>query len=274
MRIARDLGGAIINADSMQIYKEIPLITASPTKEEKEEIPHYLYNFLSVDQDYSVMQYTLDAKKSIEHVMHNNLLPIVVGGTGFYINSLLYGGINSIPDVSCAANKATHDMELYGCEWIVDQILTRHGYLGCNPKDKQRVMRIYQVSLATNKHIKEFYDTNKQSPIDLPTHAMVLNPCREKLYQVCEQRLQNMFSDQAVMSEAMEVMQSSFGKTSIKAIGLVQLRQHLLGELSLEQALLIAQQKTKQFAKRQISWFKNHMKNDYQNIIIKQYNML
>lgn len=259
MEMAKSQNGAIINADSMQIYKEIPVLTASPSKEDKNTIPHHLYNYISLQSDFSVAKYMKDAFAKIKEVEASGLLPIVVGGTGLYIHALIKG-INNIPDIDSDVRTKTESMidslgkeEFHSILSKVDPDSASKIKIG----DRQRMIRAYEVWMQTGKTIKSFQDENTEAPLkDYNISIIMLSPERGFLYKRCDERFRKLV-DNGGLEEVKALMQ--YEDINTNALGFKELKSHSLGEISLEDAIILAQNKTRQYAKRQLTWFNNQI---------------
>lgn len=263
--LAKIYDGEIVNSDSMQIYKHIPIITASPSPIYRNEIPYHLYNFLSVDQEFSVIQYVNHALEKITDIRNRGKLPIIVGGTGLYINSLLFG-YNEIPTISPEIRQYVRELhsKIGSCQFfnqlkeldvLASQKLNKH--------DSQRVIRAYEVFMQTKQSIFTFQAT-QNIPIlpEFDFKVIFLHPEREFLYQTCNTRLEKIFNEGAI--EEIALIKENFPdiiSSAIKTIGLREILSYLNNEITLQTALNLAQIKTRQYAKRQITWFKNQIKD-------------
>ncbi|MES2214599.1 MAG: tRNA (adenosine(37)-N6)-dimethylallyltransferase MiaA [Pseudomonadota bacterium] len=253
MNMARRIGGAVINADSCQVYKELPTLTASPTTEDKSEIPHYLYNFLSISDDFSVAKYLDIAKKTVEEVRSIGLHPIIVGGTGLYINALLYG-LSNIPEITPdIRQRSREEFENLGRENFYNRLISLDPLLEGKIKqgDSQRMIRAFEVLMQSGKSIVD-YQKHKTGNIQGDVSVIFLLPERKFLYKTCDERFIHM-----VESGGLEEVKSNLiqGRSSPKILGLKELTLYLQGELLLSEAISLAQAKTRQYAKRQITWF-------------------
>lgn len=263
--LAKKLGGEIVNCDSMQIYKQIPIITASPSQMYLDEIPYHLYNFWPIDKEFSVIKYLNVAHEKIQTIACNQKIPIVIGGTGLYINSLLFG-YNEIPTVDTEIRQ--HVRKLYDDLGKIDffnnlkELDTISGQK-LNPGDTQRVLRAYEVLLQTGKSIFSF-QSNKNINIlpDFNYKVIFLYPERNFLYQKCNERLEKIFMKGAIEEVTkLHLEFPNLNSSAIKAIGVQEIINYLEGKSSLQEALKAAQMKTRQYAKRQITWFKNQIQD-------------
>lgn len=258
--IARHFDGEIISADSMQIYREMQIATAKPTTEEMAGIPHHLMGFLPPDQTYSVARFKEDAAKCIEDINHRGKLPVIVGGTGLYVDSLLK---------NIKFSEETRDEQQSQALWKIyeeqgtDKLLELLGEFDPssverlqterNPKRIVRAIEFYQTTGITITEQIARSQTEK-SPY-LPIKIGLNFRDRERLYERINQRVDIMIS-QGLLEEAKKVLSQPLGYTAVKAIGYKELAPYINGELDLETCIEKLKRETRRYAKRQITWFK------------------
>lgn len=257
MKLALMKNGAIINADSMQIYKEIPVLTASPSEEDKKLVPHHLYNYLPMSDSFSVMKYIMSVSDELK-LLADRHLPIIVGGTGLYINGLI-NGINSIPDVDISIRQETEDlMQNLGKEAFHQALSKLDPVAAANikPGDKQRMIRAYEVFRQTGKSIL-YFRTISTKPIleGYDISVIMLSPERDLLYKNCNERFLNLLNMGAI-----DEVKANREKHS-SALGFAELKSYLDSQLTLDEAVALAQTKTRQYAKRQVTWFTHQISN-------------
>jgi tRNA dimethylallyltransferase len=263
MDIAKRINGVIVNADALQVYSQLPIITSSPSKEDTSAVRHELYNHIDVTETYSVAKYVADATNIIK-TLPQNQTAIVVGGTGLYINSLIYG-MHQIPDIDKHLREGIRkEAELNGIETIYEKLRAVDSVSASklNALDIKRICRAYEVFMQTGKPIYSFYtDENFYIPLsgyEIKTYCFM--PEREFLYQNCDSRFES-FLNKGAINEAASLLESwnDWNTTAKKALGLEEIISYLQGNLSLLDAKTKAQQHTRNFAKRQITWFKNQL---------------
>lgn len=262
---AKNNRGQIVNGDSRQIYKQIPIITASPAKSLQEELPYHLYNFLDIKQEFSVVKYVLLAVEAIKQISNQGNLPIIVGGTGMYINALLCG-YSQIPAISPEIREHSQKLqakigqkEFFRQLTILDPLVQNN----LNASDKQRSLRAFEVFSQTNQSIFTFQAVKALSPLaDFDFRIFFLCPDRQLLYLACNERLKKIFSQGAIDEVKMIKNNISNGNSSnLRAIGMQEIMAYLANKISLNEAIELAQNKTRQYAKRQVTWFKNQIKD-------------
>ncbi|KKB96646.1 tRNA dimethylallyltransferase [Candidatus Arcanobacter lacustris] len=260
LKIAREYDGIIINADSMQVYKEIPIITAQPIEEMK-LAPHLLYGALSAKEICSVGVYLDLAKAAINEARDKGKLPIIVGGTGLYLKSLIYGmaEIEEIDPEIRENSRKTYD-EMGAVNFY--QMLIAKDPLSelLNILDKQRVLRAYEVFMQTGLSITKLQKTN-HSLFSVEDFVQIgLIPERAKLYDKINQRFRMMI-DEGMVDEIRNLNSVTIDENhpARKAIGVREINSYLNGQISLDEAITKAQQLSRNYAKRQITWIKHQM---------------
>ncbi|WP_341792680.1 MULTISPECIES: tRNA (adenosine(37)-N6)-dimethylallyltransferase MiaA [unclassified Rickettsia] len=262
--LAKTYNGEIVNIDSMQVYKEIPIITASPPENYKTEIPYHLYNFLPITEEFSVVKYLQLAAEKIKEISYRNKLVILVGGTGLYVNSLLFG-YNQIPEISKNVRERVRSLHAkIGTAEFFSQLKNIDPLAAAKikPNDTQRLARAYEVFLQTGKSIFFFQTLPKESVLsEFNFKVIFLSPERTFLYKTCNERLEKIFKEGAITEIAsMKENFAGFNSSALKAVGVSEISAYLNGNITLDEALILAQNKTRQYAKRQITWFKNQIK--------------
>jgi tRNA dimethylallyltransferase len=263
MAIARQRPAVIVNADSMQVYTELRLLSARPSREEEAEVPHRLFGHVPVTQAYSTGAWMRDVAPVLAEAKAAGRLAILVGGTGLYFRAL-EGGLSDMPEVPQAirAAAAARRSEL-GAEAFHAEIMARDpaAAAAIKPGDPQRSLRVWEVFEATGRPLSAFQARAGQPLIDpARTARLVLEAPREWIYARIEQRF-----DAMMQAGALEEARAVFAchpdprLPSVKALGLPQLKAHLDGHLSLPEAVALAKRDTRRFAKRQMTWFRNQM---------------
>ncbi len=268
LNLANKHKGIIINADSMQIYKEIPIITASPSLQEKQEVPHFLYNFISIKEKYDVFSWYQKVAKIIEPHLKQNTPIIVVGGTGFYISTII-GGLASIPTILEKTKnkyKNTNIKAMYKYLLQEDEEFTQK----FPPTDTQRIIRAFLIKNQTGKSLSFWQKQENIKLLDCSFRIFMVTRDRNKIKENATQRF-NLMLKKGALEEAKKIQNMNIPPSNLKALGLKELISYLKGEITLQQAKEKTIIKTNQYIKRQFTWFKNnpYTKNAEQIIINK-----
>ncbi len=251
----------IINCDSKQIYKEIPIITAQPSVQKD---IHKLYGYVSVKQRYSVNSWLADLKKEIDDVKKNSRQPIITGGSGLYISSLI-NGLSFMPEISEEVKKNVHELRATVNKKEFYQLV-----LSKDPKirdriienDTYRLSRALEVITETGKSIFTWQESGKLHHILENFKIYTILPNREYIYQKINSRFTAMIENGAV-NEVKDLLNMNLDPNlpAMKANGVPEIIKYLNGEITLDQAVEIAQANTRRYAKRQYTWFKNQLAN-------------
>lgn len=261
--IAKKFDGEIISADSMQIYNELSIGTAKPSTEEMNGIPHHLFGHKSIDEDYSVVDYVEEAKNAIEDVYSRGKLPIICGGTGLYIDSLIsnteFSEIKS--DTKVRENlywfaKKYGNSQLYRLLFLID----RETALRTHENNLIRVVRALEVYLITGKTMSEHQKESHPNKSMYDVCYIGTNfSRRDKLYEKIEKRIDNMLKE-GVEQEARFLFEHADASTAAQAIGYKEFYPYFKGEMSKEEAVDVLKKETRHYAKRQLTWFRRNKK--------------
>lgn len=265
MSLAEKFGGVIINADSQQVYADLRILTARPSPEEEEKFPHKLYGFLQPDEPCSAGKWLQYTKMEIDWARTQGKTPIIVGGTGLYIKSLIEG-ISEIPEIDEAIrNQTENDYNEMGKEAFSERLLAidPEFFERLKVYDRQRLIRAYSVWLGTGKTLS-WWQKREQKPPYLATELEIhkIELPRDELYNRCNKRFEIMLEAGALEEVKNLMLQNLPDNLPImKTIGIRELSNYLRGECSLEDAITLCQTATRQYAKRQLTWFRVQIKN-------------
>jgi tRNA dimethylallyltransferase len=265
VELAEQINAVIINCDSMQVYQEIPLLTAQPTEEEKQGIEHRLYGCISCGEEFNVGIWLELVIKEIKEVLALGKTPLLVGGTGLYIKSLVEG-ISELPTISQETKQQVAELQLvcttpalYAKLLALDPLAESK----INSGDTQRILRALAVVIETGTSIFT-WQANAKVTHFFPRegfYLMWLKKPREIIYNNINQRFVEMI-DLGVVEEVKKLYEQKSDQNLPRAHGLPEIIKYLKGELTLEQAIVIAQQNTRNYAKRQITFFTHQLKFD------------
>ena len=273
LKLAKDLNGVIINADSMQVYKGLRIITACPSESDEAAAPHRLYRFLEPTEICSAAFWAEKAMAEIEAAWANEQTPIVIGGTGMYFKVLLEG-IAKIPDIDPEIRAAVRSEcaedgseSLHAALHVYDPVTAAR----LVPGDSQRICRAVEVYRSTGKSLSDWHkDTEpglmQAANVEGRVKKYILNPDRETLYQRCNLRFDLMMQEGALAEvEALMARDLDPALPAMRALGVPSLISLLKGEQEEVEALEDAKMQTRRFAKRQLTWFRNQF-SDWERI--------
>ena len=252
--LAKKLGGAIINADAFQVYRELNIATAKPSEAQRLEVPHFLFDFVPISSSYSVYEYQADLRATIADLQEIHKPIIIAGGTGLYIRAGLYD--YSFPEekvVDLSVYEKMDEDTLYAALQKMDpeEAKTIH------PHNRIRVLRAIKVYLSSGKKKSEIKAEQKHQPIYDDVYFFGLNAERAPLYERVNQRVEEMFK--AGLVEENRALYEKYGETprAFQAIGVKELFPYFRGEKNLEECKEERQKKTRHYVKRQETFFRH-----------------
>lgn len=260
VRLAKALGGEIISADSMQVYRHMDIGSAKVTKEEMEGVPHYLIDVLEPTEPFNVAMFQQMAKEAVQTIYSHGRIPILAGGTGFYIQALLYD-INfqetgEDPSIRLSLEALAEEK---GGEYL-HQLLAQADPQAAeeiHPHNVKRVIRALEYFQQTGQRISEHNQQERQKKSPYAFRYYVINMERSRLYQRIDQRVDLMMQQGLVQEvEKLREMGCRRGMVSMQGLGYKEILDYLNGEISLEEAVYQLKRDTRHFAKRQLTWFK------------------
>jgi len=259
IEIAKKFGGEVVSADSMQIYKGIHIASAAPEAEEMQGVPHHLLEFLSTDTQFSVADYVKIAKEKISEITERGNLPLIVGGTGLYISSLLDNTsfIDEKTDLGLR-KELENQFDTVGAEEML-RILKEFDpdtAQRLHPNDRRRIIRAFEVFRTTGKTItQQNLDSHLLESELEPLVLGITYENRNLLYERINKRVDIMLEN-GLLNEAKDAFQKSRTSGGFQAIGHKELYSYFEGESSLEEAVEILKMQTRRYAKRQLTWFR------------------
>ncbi len=260
-KLAREKKGIILNGDSLQVYRGLEILTAQPTIQDQKEIPHYLYGFLDPSENCSAGKWFPLVCSEIDKALTDGVTPIVVGGTGLYLKTLLEG-ISPIPSIDPKVRQDLLSQNRAQSSYYDDlQNIDPDLAMKINPEDKQRTLRGLEVFYGTGKPLSYWQSQKPQAPA-YSFEKYLLMPSKEMLDSQISYRLEQML-EQGVLDEVKALLDKPLSTTAQKAIGLKEFSAYLNGKCSLEEALELARIHTRQYAKRQRTWFAHQYKADF-----------
>ena len=261
IELAKKINGEIISSDSMQIYKHMDIGTAKPSKEEMQGIKHYMLGFVEPDQRYSVAEFKKDAEMKIEEILAKGKTPIIVGGTGLYVDSLIYGieyqDIQLDEQYRELLEKRVEDEGLeilYNEAKNIDPLAMEK----ISRNDKKRILRVLEIYKATGKTKTEQEIESKKNGVKYDYRVFAINMDREVLYERINKRVDIMI-EQGLIQEVEQLLEryDNF-PTAMQGLGYKEVVEYLQGEISREEMVEKIKMETRRYAKRQITWFKKN----------------
>jgi len=264
IELAKDIDGEIVSADSMQIYKYMDIGTAKPTEEEKQGIKHHLIDEITPDEEFSVARFQQLAVKYIDDIINRGKIPIVCGGTGLYIDSLIYN--IEFGDTICDwefRERLRKEALEKGNEYLHNKLkeIDPEAAEKIHMNNVKRVIRAIEVYTYTHKTISMLQKESRNNPSKYKFYVFGLSMGREKLYERINQRVDRMI-EKGLVQEVKKLMEMGYDKSTIamQGIGYKEILSYLRGEISFDEAVYLLKRNTRRYAKRQFTWF-NRMKD-------------
>ena len=263
IKLAKEIGGEIISADSMQVYRYMDIGTAKVTPEEADGVPHYLIDEFDPDEEYNVMLFQQKAKTYMEQIWAKGKVPILVGGTGFYINALLYDN-----DFTETDNDTSYREECYrlaqeqGPEVLYERLKEIDPEYAAimHANNVKRVTRALEYHYLTGQKFSEHNAEQKEKETPYDAAVIILSMDREKLYERIELRIDIMM-EQGLLEEVKGLLDKGYTPdlVSMQGIGYKEFIPYFNGECTLEEAVTQLKTNTRRFAKRQLTWFRRQI---------------
>jgi len=258
--LAKTINGEIISADSMQVYQHMDIGSAKIRPEEMQGIKHYLIDILEPTEDFNIMLFQKYAKQAIIEIYEKGKIPIIVGGTGFYIQSVLYDiDFQESDEDTALRSELEHLAYEKGVEYLHDMLKE------CDPKAAQeihannvkRVIRAIEFYRQTGRKISEHNATEREKKSAYDSRYFVLTDKRERLYEKIDKRVDKMIKE-GLVDEVKRLVDMGCKResTAMQGLGYKEIISYLVGEISLQEAVYIIKRDTRHFAKRQLTWFR------------------
>ena len=262
--LAKKLNGEIINADSMQIYKEFSILSSRPSRHVIKKIKHHLYGTVSVKRYFSAGDWLKEAKKKVNLCLNNKKLPIIVGGTGLYFNTITKG-ISKIPDIDIKTRKNVRVLfKKLGYKKFYEKLLELDPKVKnkISSKDSQRMQRAFEVKLKTKKSLFDWFAKTKSDFLDFDLRKIFIDIPRIDLLPNISKRTELMFKENCLKEvKKFNTMRLNKSLSANKLIGVQEINQFIKENISLNECKELINIKTRQYAKRQNTWARGHMKN-------------
>ena len=262
IEVAKELNGEIINADSTQVYRDLNIATAKVTEEEKENIPHHLFDIKNIDEDYTVFDYQKDCRNKISEILNKNKTPIIVGGTGLYIKAALY-------DYKFKESNNNNLFEDLSNEELYNKLLSIDPNTTIHKNNRKRVVRAINYYNETNEPLSSKEKTDK---LLYDTVFIGLTTDRTILYDGINNRVDKML-DEGLLIEAKKIYDTNIrSKAVMTPIGYKELFDYFDNKCTLEESIELIKQRSRKYAKRQYTWFNNQMNVTWFNVDFNNFN--
>jgi tRNA dimethylallyltransferase len=270
LQIAGELGGEIVNADSMQVYGVLDRLTARPSQDDMARVPHHLYGHIAPRTAYSTGLWLNEAADAIADIRARGAVPVVVGGTGLYFRALT-GGLSDMPPIPAEIREPLRTrLEREGIEPLHRELARLDPAMSerLRPADRQRIVRALEVVMATGQSIASFQERRGPEIVDpAKARCIVIDPDRALLHARINARFERMVEEGAVAEvEQLMALDIPAQHPAMKAIGVGPISDYIRGDLSLDEAIERSRAATRQYAKRQMTWFRNQLGAEWQRL--------
>ena len=256
MKLAKKINGVLINADSVQVYEDLKLLSARPSEEDMQQIPHFLYGYVKSQKNYSIADWLQRLSKVLLHVEKIKKTAILVGGSGLYLNAVI-NGLAPIPRLREEIKKESLlKLNEIGIDNFKDlNFKIDPEFVAKNP-DKHRLLRSYGVFLQTKKNMTFWYEKPRRGAIKKNIYSFLINSERKLIYKRCELRFDNML-EKGALEEVKKIHASNIDRSLpvAKSLGVKWLLNYLDQKMSLEEAVKLSKRDTRRYVKRQFTWF-------------------
>ena len=259
MELAKKINGVLINADSVQVYEDLKILSARPTEKDMHQVPHFLYGYVKSEINYSIADWLQQLHKVLDNLKKIKKTAILVGGSGLYLNSVI-NGLAPIPRLKEEIKKESllklNEIGIDSFKEINFNIDPKFVAKNC---DKHRLLRSYGVFLQTNKNMTYWYKKSRQGAIKRKIYSFLINLERELIYRRCELRFDNMLNEGA-LEEVKKIHRSNIDRSLpiAKCLGVKWLLSYLDKKISFEEAVKLSKRDTRRYVKRQITWFSHN----------------
>lgn len=256
---AKNFGGnaEIISCDSMQIYRGMDIITSKPSAALRKKTAHHLIDINSPEKEYNVARYYKEAGKKIKAIIKRGGFPLFVGGTGLYVSTLVNGIFKDKAQNKNIRSRLYQEAEKHGSPYLYKKLkkVDPHAALKIHPNDTRRIVRALEVFETTGKPISQLQKQRRGLADEYDVKIFCLNMPRDRLYQRIDERVDKMFK-YGLVKEVKKLLKLKLSKTASFAIGIKELKGYFTGAYDLEEAKRMIKQNTRNYAKRQLTWFR------------------
>ncbi|MEK6714573.1 MAG: tRNA (adenosine(37)-N6)-dimethylallyltransferase MiaA [Candidatus Omnitrophota bacterium] len=259
VRLAKKINGEIISADSVAVYRGMDIISSKPSMRLRKQILHRLIDIVTPSKEYNVAKFLKEANKKIKEIIKRKKIPIVVGGSGLYIDSLLFGIFKEGVKDAVLRRRLEDEARKYGSEYLYNRLkeIDPEAAEKIHPNNLRRVIRALEVCLLTKGKFSQIKQKRNGLLDKYGVKIFGLNFERNKLYKKIDERVDKMF-EQGLVKEVKGLLKKKLSKTARQALGIKEVGGYLVGEYDLERAKYFLKRNTRHFAKRQLTWFRRN----------------
>jgi tRNA dimethylallyltransferase len=267
LSLAKKINAEIVSCDSMQVYRGMNIVTSKVNTKQRKKVKHHLLSVIDPGQEYDVAKYRSQVLKVFDKLFLKNKIPLVVGGTGLYYSIIIDGLFPAVCEDKLIRKKLSRQLKLKGSKFLYKRLVKvdLQASKKIHANDSRRIIRALEVYLKTGKPISQLQKNRIGLSQDYKIKVFGLNTDRNFLYKKIDQRVKNMFA-LGLIKEVKLLLKHKLSKTAICAIGIGELKKYFLKKCSLEDVKKSMQQYSRNYAKRQLTWFRKDKRIDWINI--------
>ena len=259
LQLAKEIKGVIVNADSVQVYKDLNVLSARPDTKNMDYIPHYLYGYVNSSNTFSVSNWLFDLKEKLVEIKKNKKVPILVGGSGLYINAAI-NGLVPIPAISeNIKQESLSKLDHIGIDKFREILFDIDPVFLQKNNDKQRLLRAHSVYLQTSKPLSFWYDQPREGRVSKQIYSFLISSERKVIYKNCDKRFNQMLNVGG-LEEVIKLRDKHIDRSLpiMKSLGVKWLLNYLDSQISFDDAVRLSMRDTRHYVKRQLTWFRHN----------------
>ena len=259
VQLAKEIKGVIVNADSVQVYKDLNVLSARPDTKNMDYIPHYLYGYVNSSNTFSVSNWLFDLKEKLVEIKNNKKVPILVGGSGLYINAAI-NGLVPIPAISeNIKQESLSKLDHIGIDKFREMLFDIDPVFLQKNNDKHRLLRAHSVYLQTSKPLSFWYDQPREGRVSKQIYSFLISSERKVIYKNCDNRFNQMLNVGG-LEEVIKLRDKHIDRSLpiMKSLGVKWLLNYLDSQISFDDAVRLSMRDTRHYVKRQLTWFRHN----------------
>ncbi|MGY9060425.1 MAG: tRNA (adenosine(37)-N6)-dimethylallyltransferase MiaA [Candidatus Puniceispirillales bacterium] len=259
VQLAKEIKGVIVNADSVQVYKDLSVLSARPDTKNMDYIPHYLYGYVNSSNTFSVSNWLFDLHEKLVEIKKNKKIPILVGGSGLYINAAI-NGLVPIPAISeNIKQESLSKLDHIGIDKFREILFDIDPVFLQKNNDKQRLLRAHSVYLQTSKPLSFWYDQPREGRVSKQIYSFLISSERKVIYKNCDKRFNQMLNVGG-LEEVIKLRDKHIDRSLpiMKSLGVKWFLNYLDSEMSFDEAVRLSMRDTRHYVKRQLTWFRHN----------------
>ena len=259
VQLAKEIKGVIINADSVQVYKDLNVLSARPNSKNMDCVPHYLYGYVNSSNTFSVSNWLFDLKEKLVEIKKNKKVPILVGGSGLYINAAI-NGLVPIPAISeNIKQESLSKLDHIGIDKFREMLFDIDPVFSQKNNDKHRLLRAHSVYLQTSKPLSFWHDQPREGKVSKQIYSFLISSERKVIYKNCDIRFSQMLSAGGLQEvEKLHYKNIDRSLPIMKSLGVKWLLNYLDSQISFDEAVRLSMRDTRHYVKRQLTWFRHN----------------